>query len=129
MDWRLWSYELIRTNQPIVDVIEERVFGSGSVDKVPERKPFIIIRQDAPLPDLNDGDAPLIASTTLTVWVHDEPGSYARIDRILGYVRGILVGQVPGAVACTWLGDSGDLSDDTFKTITRNGSFRLVGGV
>lgn len=130
MDWRQWYYEKISQTQDILDVIPvEYIFGSGSLDTVPPHKPFMVLRNDAAIPLLNDGDAPLIADKTLFVWIHDEPGSYARIDGLLDIVRGILVGQVTDAVACTWSGDSGDLADDTFKTITRNGSFRLVGGM
>jgi hypothetical protein len=131
MDWRLWVYERTRQLQALEDIIggEENIYAAGALTAAPEHKPFIILRMDADTPDLNDGDAPLIASRTLTVWVHDEPGSYVRIEGVLALLRTALIGQVPTAVACAWLGDTGDLADDTFKTITRAGTFRLIGGV
>ena len=129
MDWRLWVYEKVRQTQSIENLVEDRIYGSGSLEGAPDVKPFLMLRLEADSPELNDGDAPLITSRTLTVFVHDEPGSYVRIEQMLAMLRTALVGQVPSAVACTWLGDTGDLADDTFKTITRAGTFRLVGGV
>lgn len=74
-----------------------------------------------------------IGRRTLTVWVHDEPGDYTRIDLIVQRVRDILLpmaGQSNGfghVIAVEWSGDSEDLTDDGHKTIARNTSFSLVG--
>jgi len=130
MDWRGWAYDALTFSTAITDVIPvESIYGSGAVEAVPDVKPFMVIRLELQTPELNHADAPEITSQFMSLWVHDEPGSYVRITEVLAVARGILVGAVVGALACAWQGDSGDLADDTYKTITRNSSYRLLGGV
>lgn len=130
MDWRGWAYNALTFSTDITDTIPvDRIYGSGAVEVVPNTKPFMVIRMETQVPELNDGDEPEITSMNMSLWVHDEPGSYVTIDAVLAAARAILVGTVPSALACMWQGDTGDLADDTYKTITRSSSYRLIGGV
>lgn len=129
MDWGKWSYEtLLATSLP--QEVKDVIYSGGSVVGDPAVKPFIVLTFGSVFPELNDDGAAVAESQTLQVWVYDDPGTYETINSILRACRDALVGQVslPGAINCQWQGDSAELADDTYKAITRNGSFRLVGG-
>lgn len=100
---------------------------AGDMD-TPSGRPFINLRWSVTTPGLATVDY-----RDLTVWVHDEPGDYDRIDRIIRRIRSILADKVGVAhsygylVVVEWNGDSEDLVDDGHGTITRTTSFRIVG--
>lgn len=125
MDWRTWIHQTLIGAVPVTTLVPAaRIFGSGSVQGVPKDKPFIILTFGARVAPI-----PTAHRQTVTVWVHDEPGDYLRIDQILAEIRSVLEGQVSsaGAIGCRWSGDSTDLADDAYGTITRNSSYDLVG--
>lgn len=131
MEWRKWLYETVKAIPGVNDLAPGGVHAAGSLKGTPDEKPFIVLRMGVQQSALNDSDAPLVTNQEAIVYVHDQAGTYTRIDNILSIVRTTLVGQVSEetAVACTWQGDSGELSDEFYRTITRNGSFRLIGRV
>lgn len=94
----------------------------------PQDRPFLQLRWGS-----NGVGLDTVTRRNLTIWVHDQPGDYGRIDSIILRLRSLLValeGQSTGSgyvVAVEWTGDSEDLTDDGHKTITRNTSFSLVG--
>jgi hypothetical protein len=96
----------------------------------PQTRPFLQIRWGLNEIGLKNT---AVSRRTLTVWVHDEPGDYTRIDEILYRVKSLLPtldGQSNGlghVVSIEWTGDSEDLADDGHGTITRNTGFSLVG--
>lgn len=81
---------------------------------------------------------PGVSSVTrvLTVWAHypaESSTDYSKIDSILLRVKKILVGMehVSGqdgyTVTCVdYNGESSDLKDDAFNTISRNSTFRVL---
>lgn len=97
------------------------------VDTPPQR-PFLQLRWGR-----NDEGLDVVTRRSLTIWVHDEPGDYGRIDSIILRLRQllpVLEGMSNGAghlMAVEWTGDSEDLADDGHRTITRWASFSLVG--
>lgn len=102
---------------------------SFSVDvDTPEYRPFLQLRWGR-----NDEGLDVVTRRTLTIWVHDEPGDYGRIDTIIYRLRQLLPtleGSSNGlghVVAVEWTGDSEDLTDEGHNTITRWASFSLVG--
>lgn len=127
MDWRSWAYQnLIEAGNPILDILPAgSVYGAGSLKGSPAKKPFLVLRFGPKVRRRQEGPY----SRTLEVWIHDEPGDYMQIESLIPLVRAQLEGQValPGAVSCEWSGDSSDLADDGFNTITRNTLFVLVG--
>lgn len=126
MDWRSYAFERISTSTSVLEhVPEEYVFGAGSLKGSVSKSPFIVILFDPETP----GPFPGAINSGFVVAVHDEPGDYLRIGTLLRAVRGALVGQVrrPGAVACQWLGDSQDLSDESLGTIYRTATFSAAG--
>lgn len=134
MDWRTWVYDRLRLDATILaDVPEASIYGAGSLQGAPVNRPFIVITFGTDLPELEDGDQPSATSQRASIYVHDTPGDYLRIGRILRNVRTLLAGNVTGMTAGgivgLWEGDSPDSADDLFKTIMRYGEYRFVGKV
>jgi hypothetical protein len=105
----------------------ERWIQQGAVDDPPPR-PFAVVGfADRPRSDMGS------AQPRLAVWVHDDRGSYAKIDSILQYVEETLPGAVPledsdsRIVDIRWDGSSADLTDDGYNTNTRNAQFIITG--
>jgi len=128
VNWRAWLYQTLTAHPTVLSLVPaQRIHAAGSLEAREEVKPFIVIRLGFNFPELNEADTPEITAQEAAIWVHDEPGSYKRIDAILDAVRAALVGQVPTAVACSWQGDSGELADPDQGTIVRNSTYRLLG--
>lgn len=127
MNWRQWIYTTLSAAGPVTAIVPSvRIISSGALTGRPNATPFLVVRVMPLTRELAEGVA---HSQNAEIWAHDQPGSYARIDNVLAAVRAALVGQValPGAVACRWQGDSGDLADDGLGTISRNSAFRCIG--
>lgn len=124
-DWRSWMYQRLSTFSEITDVVGDRIIGAGGLEGSVNEKPFIVLLMDPETP----GPFPGASTSGGVVAVHDEPGDYLRTDTLLRAVRRRLSGQVgsPGAVACQWLGDSQDLSDESLGTIYRTSTFGFAG--
>jgi hypothetical protein len=96
----------------------------------PATRPFLQLRWGANAIGLNKT---AVTRRNLTIWAHDVPGDYGRIDSIILRLRALLPtleGQSNGLghlMAAEWTGDSEDLADDGHETIARNTSFSLVG--
>lgn len=108
-----------------------RWFASSNVDDLAQR-PFAAIRWTgtsggAGVPQTNR------APQGVQIWVHDEPGSYDTIDKVIERVKVVLAGILNTAsgtehIACArWEADSGELSDPDRGTIVRNTQWRVVG--
>lgn len=126
MNWRTWIKETLSEDEDVTDIVPaDRIISSG-LEHPPEARPFIIVRLFPVTTMLKEG----IAHRQIAdVSVHDEPGSYVRIDACLSAVRTALAGPVAsvGGVACEWQGDSSDSIDEGFKTLFRSATFRLIG--
>lgn len=125
MNWRTWVYPKLVNVLPAA-----QVFAGGALAEVPAVRPFIVYRLNNKTAAMRDNDRAIATFDVLDVWVYDNPGSYDRIETTLEAVKVQLVGQVAsvGAIACSWQGDSGELADDALKAITKNSTYRLVGG-
>jgi len=117
MNWRKWLYDKV-TGLALADT-----YMAGTLDQTPATKPFIAIRLE-----LESPNSPGLFQDA-TIWVHDSPGSYARIDDIISDLKSGIIGQISdaGAIGATWQGNSGDLVDDARGTIVKNVGLRLVG--
>lgn len=124
INWRTWLKTKIDALAVQTGVPAGQVLGAGSLDENIGTLPAIIIKTGVESP----GPFPGVTTQSAVLWVHDAPGSYLRIDEIIKALKA-LDGQVvdSGGVACRWAGDSTELADDGFHTITRNTSFNLQG--
>jgi hypothetical protein len=126
MNVREWLYQTLTNTVPLAAQVADRIYGAGSMETATRDKPYIVIRLEPSLPTLKEG---IVDQQDVSVWVHDEPGSYVRITELLGIIRTALTStdrKVNGFIACQWQGDSADLADDLLGTIVRNGSYRLM---
>lgn len=101
-------------------------WASGSVEG-PQPAPFIVIKWG----NTSKGIGP-INTAPVQIFVHDDIGDYGVINSILLRVRAVMTGLAAHGYAANWiievdwLGDSGDLADDTYKTLMRNAEFNVV---
>lgn len=125
IDWRVWLKVKLDNGTTATLVPAKRIYGAGRFEDDPGERPFIVIRCG---PE-SRGPFPGATVRTATIWVHDDPGSYMTIDSILAAIKSDLEGAVTeaGGVAARWTGDSTELADEGFKTITRNTSYQLNG--
>lgn len=114
----------------------ERWYQAGAVLDVP-LKPFAVLRWLSPVA----GGAAGTFAHQFQVHIHDERGSYKRIDEILGgpyraggvypILAGIAgTGGTDGYVAqADYLGDSGDQEDEGFRSNTKFSSWQVIGRI
>jgi len=102
---------------------------TGDID-TPEPRPFLNLKWGVTSPAPFGGSA---QRTVLTIWVHDEPNDYERIDAICRRLR-ILLPSLVGlqdvndyVSQIAWDGDGPDLKDDGHRTITRQANYTLNG--
>lgn len=114
------------------------IWQADAVDTLPS-KPALVIRWGAAAPGVGERTTAgwVGAGTqTMVVWVHDEIGDFDRIDKIITRIRTVLSGLVAqqGVVAghtlicADWAGDSEDLRDDGYGTITRHSDWTIAQG-
>lgn len=122
MDWRVWIRDVLLGEAPIGDVAEGAIHSSGTLTGSPAQRPFIEITRDPVVP-FGPGN-----QVYLTIWVHDAPGTYTGIDRAINKLKEVLDGRraPESGIIVEWTGDSQDLADDGYNTITRNSSFKIT---
>jgi hypothetical protein len=125
---------LVGTSALTAIVPAARWYAPGNVlDRPP--KPFVVLRWLAPVAS----NTPTRHLRQLRVDVHDERGSYARIDALLGNPdtgTGVWAVLAPlsnhvgadGRIAATdYLGHSGDQEDITYNTNMKFSSWQMIG--
>lgn len=124
------AFNQLIENDPTLQLLGLPVDGTFQANAVdtPEIRPFVVIRWEERTRAFGDR-----GFDQVTVWVHDTPGDYTRIDRMLARIKAVLdaATHVPGSddrilTQVDWTGDSGDLYDDGWSTITKNAGFRVV---
>jgi hypothetical protein len=132
---RATIHQLLIAETSLTAVIpQERWYQMGNVLDIP-RKPFAILRWIAPV----RGDARGTFSHQFQVAIHDERGSYDRIEELLGgpyrlggvypVLSGIMgITGIDGYIAqADYLGDSGDDVDVDYKSNTKYSSWQIAG--
>lgn len=100
---------------------------AGDTD-TPEQRPYIVLRWGATNPGVGPSRA-----RTLTIWVHDHPNDYARVDAIILRIKRMLNYMSPVATevgwitTADWVTDSDDLSDDVTHTILKTTTYTIIG--
>lgn len=127
MTARAAVYSLLSTDPVLEDLGFEKVYASNSIDSPDEYK-FLVIRWEE-----RTFFTPEHGPQSMTVWAHTRDRDYGDIDRALQRVRELLTSAIHLAgddgwvlTQADWSGDSSDLVDDGFHTLTRNSSFRTV---
>lgn len=126
--YTLLNDEVQEAGQSLFDLGFTAVESSNSID-TPDANMFIIIRwgQDG-IPAYKGK-----ATNTVTIWFHSKDQDYGPIDKAIELVKEMLADVVHldgddgwTMVLTEWAGDSADLIDDGFNTITRNSGYTVV---
>lgn len=102
------------------------MWAAGSLD-APLDGPFAVLRWGP----VTRGFGP-VNSATLAVYVHEQGASYDTINAILKRMREVMLALCASGTAANWildvewLGDSGELDDQQYKTLMRTADFRVV---
>lgn len=107
------------------------IFPTNTIDDAPRDTAFLVVRWEETTPRWGLSGSP--GATDLTLWAHDHGGSYARINAILKRCKEILepAAHVAGSdnqvlTQADWRGDSADLYDDGYRTLTRNSAWKII---
>jgi hypothetical protein len=119
--------ELLQASAPLVaQVPAARWYAAGAVEDTPQT-PFIVVRWLSPVP--------LVPSwgEQLRLDVHDNRGSYTRIDAVLKLIKAVLepaeqyVGSDGRITQCDYTGHSGDQEDPDKGTNMKFCSWQVIG--
>ncbi len=127
MNWNRAVYERL-TNSPEFSALipPDRVLAGGGINVIPppEHRPFIVLRFGAESPT----EVKPATDQSLEGWVHDDPGDFQRINEVLGVLKVVLQSMSGGdIISVVWTGNSEGFPDDSLRTITRYGTYRLLG--
>lgn len=119
-------YSLLDEDAELGTIGVQAVYASNSID-TPGEEFFLVIRWETPeVAFKNKG------TDHCTVWAHDRQRDYGRIDQALERVKELLTSTVHRTgddgwtMTCAeWRGDSPDLVDGGFNTLTRNSDFAI----
>lgn len=121
-------YKLLQEAMPEIPV--QNIFQFGSIPDNPP-KPFAIYRMAGRMDGITSKRS--LGTVRLEVWIHDVPGSYSKIERLLDDVDQKLLAVIhreEGGQSISQIGydsRSTDLYDEGFKTICKMSSFTIVG--
>lgn len=124
------AFFTLLSTDPILSGIFSAFYGSNSADDPPDQ--FVVIHwEDMPSGALSRERS--FGPQIVTVWFHDHDRTYELVNAGIIRTKAILDAavHVPGVdgwtiTQCDWQGDSGDLWDDGYQTVTRNTSYRVV---
>lgn len=102
----------------LTDQLPGGLRAGGSLTGPPTKRPFAVYRMNVTNPSLRGDDDVEARDETVEVWVHDDPGSYVRIEAILETVEALL--KASAALRCRYNAESAELADDEMKTIVKN---------
>lgn len=125
---RRLMYDLLSNDPTLTALLPGGLFGDRMEFEVPLAKPFCVLVHEGPFVGIGRARQ---ARTTL--WIHDEPGDYTKIDNALKYACALIESSAPRKLNGVWLteakweGTSGDLLDEARRTNVKNATFLLTG--
>jgi hypothetical protein len=107
-----------------------QIHGSRATDEQIVLRPFAVVRFAGTFPGISR-----IKQTRAEIMVHDNEGSYTRIDNAIKAIKNVLdnVVQLKHDTSDTWLieaaweSDSVDLFDDGYRTNMKSTTYTLTG--
>lgn len=117
----------LEPGQPLAELGYTSVYASNSVDS-PEDTMFLVIRWEA-----KDVAFSRRGPQRMTIWAHTRDLDYTDLDLALERIKDLVEAQTHRRGADDWIltqadwrGDSQDLRDDGFGTLTRHAAFDVV---
>lgn len=122
MSVRQRIYDGLNGHAPLTALLAEGAAGGvkagGSLTGREDQRPFLVYRIQEQYSAVRGDDEPQVLHTNVEIWVYDEPGSFTRIEQIMGVILA-LVPTIPNLKA-VFNGVSGELPDEEMKAITKN---------
>lgn len=118
---RTWFYQKLMANPTLVTGLPGGVHQTTALMKAPDQRPFAVYRIVANRPELRGDDDDKVLYDTYLVFLHDNPGSYDKIDNLLFEIRQMFRNFTSDSqvMSATWLEDSEDFRDEDMGTILR----------
>jgi hypothetical protein len=119
---------IINTGALTAIIPADRWYGSHGMVDTPGPRPFAEIRFGGIFKGVGG-----VTRRRLEIWIHDEEGTYATIDTVIGLLKTSFDGAThisdanSEIIQADWVSDSTDLYDDGYRTITKVTGFDLVG--
>lgn len=127
----LLMQEMLEADDDVIEIIPaDRWFSGRALDKQIDVRPFAVVRLSGNFPGMSR-----INQTRAEIMIHDNEGSYKRIDTAIKAIKNVLDNavQVKSATSDTWLiqatweSDSVDLFDDGYRTNMKSTTYTLTG--
>ena len=132
MGQRTWLRNTLGSIPALLDNIPlERMLQGESLLTAQLVKPFLVFRFGNRTNENLAEDMPLVGRQFLSIYLHDVPADYSRIDQLeMTVIHGLnLSNSVPDSIITTrYLETSRDLDDQALKTIYRYLRFQLITG-
>lgn len=148
-DYRHMVWTVVGAVPPLVTELDpECIYGNGVLKDVPKRRPFIILKLGERTEMMANAKA---HSHTFRIHVHDDPGSFTTIDKILRAFKSLMVPEgdegmyqwprlnpettlpwdptfdAQRAIGVRYAGESSDLADDYYGTLMRYSAWQCIG--
>jgi len=103
-----------------------RWIDSSAMEDSPPTSPFAVLRYGEVTRQISGA-----SFGSVRIWIHDRPGSYAKIEQIQRRIRTVLEAtpatSINGLIEIKWEGDGEDLSDPAYRTVSKVSTFKIVG--
>lgn len=129
---RTWLRNTLATIPELLDHIPlERMWQGESLLTAQLEKPFLVYRFGNRTNEDLAEDMPGVGRQFISIYLHDVPADYSRIDQMeMAVIHGLNLAKSPeeGVIAARYLETSRDLDDQALKTIYRYLRFQLITG-
>jgi hypothetical protein len=130
MGKRTWLINVLGASAPLLDFIPfERMLQGESVLSADITKPFLVYRFGNKTSEDLAEDMPDVARQFLSIYLHDAPADYSRIDEMeMAVIHGLNLAssEEESVVTTRYLETSRDLDDQALGTIYRYVRFQLI---
>lgn len=128
----------LKQTPDLQQIVAQRSYSAGALGKgnIPAKPkfPFVVVREiDVLALNVAKDTSPNVNQKVFQIYVHDERGSYSRINNILAVLRDTvreLSDQVSDTgsrcLEAVWNGDSAETEDPTYDSALRFSTFTLV---
>jgi hypothetical protein len=132
MGQRTWLRNTLGSIPELINFMPiDRMLQGESLLTAQLEKPFLVYRFGNRTNEDLAEDMPQVGRQFLSIYLHDVPADYSRIDRMeLAVIHGLnLAGSASeGVITARYLETSRDLDDQALKTIYRYLRFQLITG-
>lgn len=120
--------EMFRPDEALMTLIpEDNWYERSAITSIPTENRFAVLAGAGTLPGIGG-----YRVQSYEIWVHDRPGTYDNINTAIERMVELLDGKSSesafgSVMSFEYVGESADLEDPDFRTVTRSLSLRVVG--